>query len=152
MDLREEFILEITGQIITSDLPNEAEYLPVIMEELKRQDFSTLEETNENIPLGLGLGDIGELLRTPQIIAILSSVWVNIIMPLVKEAIDKSHKSNITNEKHKQLLRKVSKDKLRKYIAIQGRKLKVEEDLINKLSDHIVDWIKRHPDDINRIS
>ena len=87
--LEENFIREISSQIISSNYQSEEEYFEIIFEEMKRYDFRLgAKSDTEEIPLGLGIEEIIEVLKTPLIISVLSSVWAGLMVEVIKEAID----------------------------------------------------------------
>ena len=118
--------------------------LDEIIEGMSNQGFS-LPDRGVDRSMGLGLDDLFQTLKSPAVIALLSSLWTSIIAPVVKDLIvntvektnDAKHNTDLTKKKE------YSK-KIQKYIREHGKDAGLTSKSAKKLSEDIVEWLEHH--------
>lgn len=152
MNTYSRFIKDIAVEHVTAELPTEAGYLDVVIEEMGKLNYTVENERTQDTPLGLGANDILQALQSPTIVAILSSVWLNLVVPLTKDILRERLKKVKDTSVSDQVVTKLSRRKLRDYIKTQGKKINLSDELSDQLAARILDWLRRHPEDIANLS
>lgn len=152
MEMELRFVKEIASGFVSEEMPSESRYLDIVVEEMRRQDWSSM-ASNPEIPLALGADDILQALQSPAIVAVLISVWTNLAAPVLRDALNRRVASREDDLKLSARLKAdLSKRKLKDYIALQGRKFQLDQEISDRLAERILDWIERHSDEIEHIT
>ncbi len=152
MNIESIFIKGIANEYISETHPEEEEFLTAYLEHAEKFDFNLEFSGSQDIPFGFGGSELLDMFQSPVVIQVLLGVWKDIVVPLVSETFKK--KLNATKEKtvaREQLMKALSRKKLRDYIRGQAKKKLLNDDDADELAERIMDWVRRHPEDLEHV-
>lgn len=146
------FIKTITQEYISKTQPDEVDFLFKCLEESEKNEFILRVGNSQDIPFGFGGSDLLEMFKSPIVIQVLANVWDDLLAPIFVEVMKKRLAAEDTNKLSEQALKTLSRKKMRDYIRGKAMKKLLSEEEADDLAVRILDWIRRHPEDIKNIT
>lgn len=152
MNVEGVFIKTIVQEYISKVHPEENEFLITYLQEVEKRNFNTNLENGKDVPFGFGGSDLLAMFQSPIVIQILAGIWRDILVPLYKRILEKNPSAGEKNGISEQILKTLSRKKLRDYIRGQAKKKLLNDAEADELAERVVDWLRRHPEEIKHIT
>ena len=151
MELEGTFVTSIAQEYIDQTRPQEREFLAMYLPEAEKRGFAAPPSSGKTVPFGFGGSDLLVTLQSPVVVQILLGIWRDILMPLFGQISKNRQTSGEKNKIGEQALKTLSRKKLREYIRGQAKKKLLCDEEADELARRVLDWLRRHPDDIERL-
>lgn len=151
MNVETVFIKTIVQDYISQTHPEEDEFLAAYLQQAEKSNFNVERGMGQDISFGFGGIDLIGMFQSPVVIQILSGIWRDVLTPLSVEILKKRLAKDEKIEVSEQILKNISRKKLRDYIRGQAQKKLLTDEEANDIAERVMDWLRRHPEDVKLI-